>query len=335
MNELKIENVSRSYGKHTVVDAVSLSLKPGLITALLGGSGAGKSTLLRLIAGLEPVDKGVITLGDKTLSSTKRTIPAEKRRIGLIFQDFALFPHLTAIQNICFGLKHLPRDEAIKLAEQWLVRLRLNARAKAFPHQLSGGEQQRVAIARALAPKPDAILMDEPFSGLDPSLRGDVRQEALAAIRDAGIPALLVTHDPAEALESADHIAILRGGKVLQQGPAQEIYLYPESAQVAGALGPINAIPPASPLRQLLDPNIPITADISVRPEGLQQDAASKVHGHVIARQLTGPLMRLVVEVGSEQLIALVPRLTAPSVGDKIGLRLDPALTFIFQSDQT
>lgn len=330
MKELKIDSVSRRYGKHTVVDSVSLSLKPGLITALLGGSGAGKSTLLRLIAGLEPVDAGSITIGEKILSSTKRTTPAEKRRIGLIFQDFALFPHLTAEQNIRFGLKHLQQSEANSVVKKWLTRLRLDARAKAFPHQLSGGEQQRVAIARALAPKPDAILMDEPFSGLDPSLRGDVRQEALAAIRAAGIPALLVTHDPAEALESADHIAILRGGKILQQGPAQEIYLSPNSPQVAAALGPINTISPASPLRKLLDKTIPITADISVRPEGLQQDASSRVQGQVIARQLTGPLMRLVVEVGSEQLIALVPRLTAPSVGDKIGLRLDPALTFIF-----
>lgn len=330
MKALNIENVTRRYGNKAVVDAVSLSLKPGLITALLGGSGAGKSTLLRLIAGLEPVDAGEISIGEEILSSTKRTIPAAKRRIGLIFQDFALFPHLTAEQNIRFGLKHLPQDEVASITDKWLTQMHLVARGKAFPHQLSGGEQQRVAIARALAPKPAAILMDEPFSGLDPSLRGDVRQEALAAIRDARIPALLVTHDPAEALESADHIAILRAGKVLQQGPAQDIYLTPNSPEVATALGMINTIGPASPLRQLLSKDLPITANVSVRPEGLQQDTSSKVTGRVIARQLTGPLMRLVIEVGSDRFAALVPRLTAPAVGDDIGLRLDPALTFIF-----
>lgn len=334
MTALIASNVTRTYGKSAVVEDVSLAMEPGLITALLGGSGAGKSTLLRLLAGLEPVDAGEIRLGDTILSNTDRTVPAAKRRIGLIFQDFALFPHLTAEQNIAFGLKHLPKPDIAALVNKWLDRLRLTERRGAYPHQLSGGEQQRVAIARALAPSPAAILMDEPFSGLDPGLRGEVRAEALAAIRDAGIPALLVTHDPAEALESADHIAILRAGHVLQQGPAQQIYLFPESVEVAAALGPINRIQPRSALHQLV-PNAPDNALIAVRPEGIQQDNSSPVRAQVTASQLTGPMVRLELQVGKETLFSLMPRMTAPTAGTEIGLRFDPALSFIFQSDDT
>lgn len=334
MTALIAKNITRSYGKASVVNDVSLFVEPGVITALLGGSGAGKSTLLRLLAGLEPVDAGEINLGDTVLSNTKHTVPAEKRRIGLIFQDFALFPHLTAEQNIAFGLKHLPKPDMVDLVDTWLTRLRLTARRGAFPHQLSGGEQQRVAIARALAPQPAAILMDEPFSGLDPGLRGDVRAEALAAIREAGIPALLVTHDPAEALESADHIAILREGRVLQQGPAKQIYLFPETPEVAAALGPINRLNPGSALHQLV-PRAPEKALIAVRPEGIQQDNSSPVRATVTSSQLTGPMVRLGLMVGDEVLFALVPRMTAPEAGADIGLRLDPALSFIFQSDAT
>ncbi|OZB13922.1 MAG: hypothetical protein B7X53_15040, partial [Hyphomonas sp. 34-62-18] len=175
---LSAHGVTRRYGDRAVVDGVSLSLPPGQITALLGGSGAGKSTLLRLLSGLEGVDEGEIRLGEEVLSAHGRTVPAEKRRIGLIFQDFALFPHLTAARNVAFGLKHLPKAEAIARAQAWLARLGLEPRANAYPHELSGGEQQRVAIARALAPEPAAILMDEPFSGLDPSLRDSVRDAA-------------------------------------------------------------------------------------------------------------------------------------------------------------
>ena len=190
------------------VSEASLTLDPGKVTALLGGSGAGKSTLLRLFAGLEPVDAGEIRLSETVLSSTNKTVPAEKRRIGLVFQDFALFPHMTALQNVRFGLKRLPRPERTPVAENWLNRLGLQARINAYPHELSGGEQQRVAIARALAPKPIAILLDEPFSGLDPALREGVREIALSAVREAGIPALLVTHDANEAMAYADYLAV-------------------------------------------------------------------------------------------------------------------------------
>ncbi|ABI75865.1 iron ABC transporter, ATP-binding protein [Hyphomonas neptunium ATCC 15444] len=330
---LSAHQVTRRYGDRAVVDGVSLTLPPGQITALLGGSGAGKSTLLRLFAGLEGVDEGEIRIGEEVLSAPGRTVPAEKRRIGLIFQDFALFPHLTAARNVAFGLKHLPKTEAADRAQAWLARLGLEPRAGAYPHELSGGEQQRVAIARALAPEPSAILMDEPFSGLDPSLRDSVRDAALDAIRAAGIPALLVTHDPAEALEHADRIAILSQGKLLQEGPAHEIYTRPASAAVAGALGPVNrfrasAVPPG-----LLHGQAP-EALILVRPEGVLIDTASPVRATLLSARMTGPLIRLKLDLNGLRLTALVPPVTGIVPGMETGVRLDPALTFTFASGE-
>lgn len=325
--------VTRRYGDGPVVQGVSLSLPPGQITALLGSSGAGKSTLLRLFAGFEGVDEGEIRLGNERLSAPGRTVPAEKRRIGLIFQDFALFPHLTAARNVAFGLKHLPKPEAAARTAEWLARLGLTPRANAYPHELSGGEQQRVAIARALAPSPAAILMDEPFSGLDPGLRGSVRDVALDAIRAAGIPALLVTHDAAEALEHADRIAIISRGRLLQEGPASEIYFRPASPAVAAALGPVNRFmardaPPA------LVNGAAAGSTILVRPEGVCLDPEAPVRAQITSARLTGPLTRLTLTAGNLRLVALCAPGRGAAVGAETGIRLDPALTFTFASGE-
>jgi iron(III) transport system ATP-binding protein len=330
---LSAHQVTRRYGDRAVVDGVSLTLPPGQITALLGGSGAGKSTLLRLFAGLEGVDEGEIRIGTEILSSPGRTLPAEKRRIGLIFQDFALFPHLTAARNVAFGLKHLPKAEAAARAQAWLARLGLEPRANAYPHELSGGEQQRVAIARALAPEPSAILMDEPFSGLDPSLRDSVRDAALDAIRAAGIPALLVTHDPAEALEHADRIAILSQGKLLQEGAALEIYTRPASAAVASALGPVNRFR-AGDLPDGLLTGQEAAALVLIRPEGVRLDPASPVRAIVTSARMTGPQMRLKLDLNGLRLTALVTRIAGIVPGMETGVTLDPALTFTFASGE-
>ncbi len=332
---LETISVTRSYGTRVIVENVTLSLAPGEITALLGGSGAGKSTLLRLLAGLEPVDAGEVRLGSRILSAPGRTLPPEQRRIGLIFQDFALFPHLTAARNVAFGLKHLPRDQAAATVDRWIGLLGLAGRAGAYPHELSGGEQQRVAIARALAPEPAAILMDEPFSGLDPALSGSVREAALAAVRAAGIPALMVTHDPAEALESADQIAILSGGRLLQSGTAENVYLRPASLAAARALGAVNVFPravlPASWHAAAPQPG----GFVGFRPEGVRLDPASKTRFVVRSRRLMGPLVRLTLDGHGLQLNALAPPSSAPMQGAEVGVSLDPALTFTFASDET
>lgn len=330
MKALIADHVTRRYDGLGVVDDVSLALQPGCITALLGGSGAGKSTLLRLFAGLEPVDAGRVLLGNDVLSSTERTVPAEKRRIGLIFQDFALFPHLTAVQNVAFGLKPKGRSEALAEAAKWLERMGLSGRADAYPHELSGGEQQRVAIARALAPQPAAILMDEPFSGLDPSLRGSVREAALEIVRQAGIPALLVTHDPAEALESADQIAIMRAGHLLQQGAAEDVYLRPVSPEVAAALGSVNRVR-VGELPAILRPaGAAESATLITRPEGVILDPDAPEKARIVSSHMTGPLIRLVLDLQGLRLTALTGRGSAPAVGTETGVRFDPALSFVF-----
>lgn len=335
------DSLTRTYAGHAVVDAASLRLEPGKITALLGKSGAGKSTLLRLLAGLERPDRGEIWLGDAVLSNDSKMVPAEKRRIGLIFQDFALFPHLTALQNIMFGLTNLPKHEAKTLALDWLTRVNLAARARAFPHELSGGEQQRIAIARALAPRPVAILMDEPFSGLDPALREEVRFTALEAIRASGTPALLVTHDASEAMLSADHLAVMRDGKIIQQGPPETIYTQPVDRETAAALGPIillsgragqNPDTIDTPFGSFHARGQILSGLISVgiRPEAFLIDAGSPVKAKVIAARRNGPMRQLHIERQGATAFILVPAQNHAQPGQDIGITLDPAGCSIF-----
>lgn len=238
--EVRVENVSRVFAGHAAVDDVTLTAPAGKVTALLGASGSGKSTLLRMIAGLEPVDGGRILLGDTVVSTTGKLVPAEARRVCFVFQDFALFPHMTAAQNVAFGLSEKERSARVKEATAWLDRVGLAHRAEAYPHELSGGEQQRVALARALAPRPRAVLLDEPFSGLDPTLRAELRDRTLDAIASIAATALFVTHDADEALYVADQIAILREGRLVQAASPRVLYDQPASPEAAAALGAIN-----------------------------------------------------------------------------------------------
>jgi iron(III) transport system ATP-binding protein len=240
MNAIRLEAVRRLYDGRAALDDVTLALPPGRITALLGPSGSGKSTLLRAVAGLEPIDAGQILFGEEVVSRPSFTLAPEARRVGLVFQDYALFPHLTALANVAFGITHLPRGEREREARRWLERVGLAARAGAFPHTLSGGEQQRVALARALAPSPRAVLLDEPFSGLDPTLRADLRSLTLETLRDARMTAVFVTHHADEALLVADRLAIMKAGKIVQDGAPRELYARPASVDAAAALGPVN-----------------------------------------------------------------------------------------------
>jgi len=226
-------NVSRRYGPATVVNGVSLDLEPGKITALLGGSGAGKSTLLRLLAGLEPLDEGEICLGDQMLSAPGKTVPAEKRRIGLIFQDFALFPHLTAAQNDAFGLKSRGKEAARTIAAEWLARLGLTGRADAYPHELSGGEQQRVAMARALAPEPAILIADEPTGNLDQETGRQIADLLFAEQQRRQMTLVLVTHDPALAHRCGREIAV-RSGVIYDDRDAPGALTEAQLASAAG-----------------------------------------------------------------------------------------------------
>lgn len=240
---LVVEDARRLYGAKAAVDGASLTLAAGRIHCLLGPSGCGKSTLLRLIAGLEPLDGGRIVAGPRTLSGAGVHLPPEARDVGFVFQDYALFPHLTAGENVGFGLRRASAADRRAAALTQLERVRLAERFGSYPQQLSGGEQQRVALARALARRPAAVLLDEPFSGLDGQLKGEVRDVTLAALRSAGASALLVTHDAEEALLMADDLSLMSAGRVLQSGAPREVYGRPVSLAAARLLGEADAWP--------------------------------------------------------------------------------------------
>ena len=335
------ENVSCRFGDQLIVDDANLMLEPGRVTALLGASGAGKSTLLRLFSGLEIPSQGRILHGDTLLSDGAVFVPAERRRIGMVFQDFALFPNLTASQNIAFGLAHLPKPERAKLAAHWLEQISLSHRADAYPHQMSGGEQQRIAIARALAPEPVALLMDEPFSGLDPALRDEVRQTAFKAIAALGIPSLLVTHDAGEAMQFADNLAVMRAGRIVQQGTPEQIYTRPIDAETAAALGPIITLAgtwntQTSQIETALGafahakPETSGAISVSIRPEAFIPDPASSTQTRILSARRNGPLMQLDIE--REGTIATISVSADEHIvsSEQINLRLNPDLCFVF-----
>jgi iron(III) transport system ATP-binding protein len=242
MSIVALSHVRRVYHGTPALDDVSLTAPEAKVLALLGPSGSGKSTILRLIAGLEPVDAGAISIGGGIVSAPGLMVPAEQRRIGMVFQDYSLFPHLSAGANVAFGLDKLGRAARDERVLHWLDRVGLRHRAHSYPHELSGGEQQRVALARALAPQPRAVLLDEPFSGLDPVQRAELRDATLATLAEARTTTLFVTHDAEDALQVADKLAILRGGRLLQEAAPREAYDHPASVDAAAALGAINVI---------------------------------------------------------------------------------------------
>jgi iron(III) transport system ATP-binding protein len=292
-NSLALKNIHKSYDGRKVIDDVSITIKAGEIIALLGASGCGKSTLLRMIAGIEAMDSGAI-ITDKRDTTY---IPPEERGIGFVFQDYALFPHLTNIGNVKFGLKHLPRDEAVKIAMRTLERVGLADRAFDYPENLSGGMQQRVALARAIAPRPGLLLMDEPFSGLDKRLRQEVRDETLAIISETRATCLIVTHDPEEAMLMADRIALLKDGKLIQIGTAQEIYLAPADLSVARFFSDINEVSGAVYGHMVNTPLGKLDADfgdgrmvtVVIRPESiiLTRDGEG-VDGRIMKKRFSG-----------------------------------------------
>ena len=329
---LRADAISRNFKGHKAVNAASLTLAPGQITALIGPSGSGKTTILRLLAGMERPDAGHIRLGQTVLASPSDHVPIEKRRIGLVFQDFALFPHLNVIENIMFGLSNLDKSERVAVAEQWLDKLDLVHRRDTYPHHLSGGEQQRTAIARALAPRPVAILLDEPFSGLDPAMRERAREVALGAVRDAGIPALLVTHDASEALVHADLIAVIDQGRIRQVGPPETVYRQPNGLDVARALGPVHEIARAALPEPWRDCLPGVSSTLWYRPEALQlRDGLALT---VSATKLAGPVTEIAFTLPSGAMVfAACQPGTLPELGARVEVAINPDLFFDFAAE--
>jgi iron(III) transport system ATP-binding protein len=330
---IEVKGARRVYVKKAAVDGASLTVEAGRLTCLLGPSGCGKSTLLRLIAGLEPLDGGEISADGVLLSGPHVHVAPEERQIGFVFQDYALFPHLTVEQNVAFGLTRLPRDQRRARALAELERVRLADRAGAWPQALSGGEQQRVALARALARNPRAILLDEPFSGLDGRLKAEVRDATLEALRDAGAATLIVTHDAEEALMMADDLALMREGRILQTGAPRDCYLAPTSMAAARLLGEANELPVTR-----LDDGRAHTAFgavpgsgqvVMARPEALVL-GSDGARAKVIASRFAGGFVLLTLFADAETALARAPVASAPKVGDEVHVRLDPTFCVVF-----
>lgn len=306
---LFVEDLGFAYGARTILSDIDLTVAPGELVAILGPSGSGKSTLLRLIAGLERPGTGRIAIAGTTVADAASSLPAERRGLGLVFQEDALFPHLTILDNVAFGLKGVSRSERRARALAALDRLGLAHRTDDWPHRLSGGEQQRVAVARALAPRPPLILMDEPFSRLDSALRQQIREDVVAVLRDTGVGVVLVTHDAEEAMSSADRLVLMADGRVLQTGTPEACYHRPTSAQAGRLLGPLNVVPvdvAEAGCRTVFGP-LPTAvvcggiAEMVFRPEALVRSSEG-VEARVLSRAFVGATTRYRLAVGSVQL---------------------------------
>ena len=237
MTALILENIHHRFGPAEIVCDLSLAVNPGEVVCLLGPSGSGKTTVLRIAAGLESTQQGTVTIDGRTVGSATANVPPESRDVGLMFQDYALFPHLTVAQNVEFGIAERPGPERAEIARKMLAQVGMSGFGEGFPYTLSGGEQQRVALARALAPNPRIMLMDEPFSGLDFRLRDQIRDDTLALLKEIGTATLLVTHDPEEAMLMSDRIALLNAGHLVQFGSPEDLYYRPKNSFVTEFFG--------------------------------------------------------------------------------------------------
>ena len=352
MPRLEVKNLSRSFGNLTVVDKISLQIFSGQVTCLLGPSGCGKSTTLRMIAGVEKPSSGQIFVDEELTSNAYFQVPPEARSIGLMFQDFALFPHLTVQQNVYFGLagsKEFKEKRSLDLLERvGLAHLAFN-----YPHSLSGGEQQRIALIRALAPQPKIMLMDEPFSGLDDRLRDEVRDETFNLLRSEDAAVLMVTHDPQEAMKVADEIALMRDGKILQRGAPYNIYNAPVDLKALQFFSDANSIQATlkgslanTPFGQFFAPGLADGTDIDIvfRPQHIRIDFDRKGQGPLPTAS-QGVAARGIVKrarfVGNESLIefdmdfgstikATVPNVFLPNIGHPLWLTVPRDKCYIF-----
>lgn len=334
---LQLNQIKQSYGQQVVLHNLSLELKKGEIGCLLGSSGCGKTTALRCIAGFETIAAGEIWLDAVCISSPSIFMPPEQRRIGMVFQDYALFPHLNVMENIGFGLHFLPQSERKRRVEELLYVVQLIGIAKRYPHELSGGQQQRVALARALAPKPSLLLLDEPFSNLDVTLREQLSVEVRDIIKEQGATAILVTHDQTEAFAIADKIGVMNHGEILQWDAAFNIYHRPINRFVANFIGQ-GAFVTGSVIDNrhvaielgILTSEVPQRSengslvDVLLRPNDIIHDDTSSVLATVTQKTFRGAdiLYSLRLDSGAE-VLAIVSSHHDHQIGEKIGIKLE------------
>lgn len=344
-HQLRLNNLHHRFDQQTVLSGISLNLEAGEVLCLVGPSGCGKSTLLRLIAGLERVQTGEIVIDNETVASASRHQLPEQRDIGLVFQDFALFPHLSVLDNVAFGLTTAPRTERKALALAMLGRVGLAERAADFPHQLSGGQQQRVALARALAPRPRLLLLDEPFSSLDVRLRHRMRLDTLHLLKTSGIGSILVTHDPDDAMFMADRIALLRDGKMVQLGTPDELYRHPNCPFAAEFFGDVNRLPGTveeggvnTPFGTIATPQLAqgSTVDVLIRPEAIKL-AANGLSARVQESRSLGANTLLGLAFEDTSMAPLQAQIASdklPATGSVVKLELDMRGVFVFMQNK-
>mgnify|MGYP000265321196 FL=1 len=349
MSALCLENVSHNFGILPAVNNVNLSINAGEFVCLLGPSGCGKTTILRLAAGLETLQSGKITMDKTIVADDKVDLPPEKRSVGLVFQDYALFPHLDVSKNIEFGLKHLSGRERKERVLETLAQVGMADYLHAYPHTLSGGQQQRVALARAIAPRPKLVLLDEPFSGLDVRLRNQVREETLRVLKENNIATLMVTHDPEEAMYMGDRVAIMNKGQIIQFAPPNELYNNPANAFVAHFFGEVNEFKGichdghvATPFGEIEVPDLHhgTAVDVLVRHEGIvlgKKVNGTGVEASVLKSRMLGKsnLVDFKISNGLADDLYVKARLdnhTIPVTGNDCVLELDKRLTFVFSA---
>lgn len=351
---LELDCITQAYGNHIVVQDLSFSLAQGEIACLLGASGCGKTTALRCIAGFESVQSGRILLEGKELSGAVH-VPPENRQIGMVFQDYALFPHLTVADNVGFGLGRATRQEKQSRVEALLEQVGLAGMSKKYPHQLSGGQQQRVALARALAPRPRLILMDEPFSNLDVELRERLSLEVRDILKAMGTTAVLVTHDQHEAFAVADMVGVMRNGRIEQWATPYQLYHCPTTRYVAdfvgqGVLLPGEVAGPEMVRMELgvLHSKLPLECnadcvttgsncalDVLLRPDDVVHDDDAPIRADVVSKTFRGANFLYTLRLPSgRQVLSLAPSHHDHAVGEKIGIRLDVdhVVAFLAQS---
>ena len=345
--KLRVQYPGRS---RPAVDDVSFGLRAGDIGVLIGPSGCGKTTLLRAVAGLEPVAAGEIKLSGTVVGSAGQSLPPEQRRIGMVFQDYALFPHLDVAHNVGFGIHHLPRPERKARVAEVLALVGLDGSQQRFPHELSGGQQQRVALARALAPRPQLLLLDEPFSNLDVDLRERLAQEVRGILKDTGTTALFVTHDQLEAFALGDAIGVMNGGRLEQWDEAYALYHRPATRFVArfighGVFAPAEIVQcahglcvhtPVGELADLAECPLPDAypqgrCEVLLRADDIVHDDASPVKARIERKAFRGSEFLYTLRLQSgEQVLAHVPSHHDHAIGEWIGIRpaVDHVVTF-------